>query len=166
MNKENPIRMAIDIQEAEKLQAAKESHLPIHVCCILDEYSDFNDPILHNIRDYCIIKNVLFTTRTYDSDKYSCDRYFIERLPALHIYMRKSYERTYYPNTRPLQHIDEVVEKYEKQLEYKKLKKTLWRKRIIAFIKWIRSLTHRKTRIEKYNEEQAADWESRNKKNH
>lgn len=163
MNNENPILTAISIKEKEYLEIAKGSHLPIHVCCVLDEYSDYNDVTLHMIRDYCAKKNVLFTTRRYDSDKYSCDRYFIERLPAFHIYMRKSYEKTYYPNTRPIQHIDEILERYTRQIENKRLRKQLWKKRVASFIKWLKSFTHRKTRMEKYNEEQAADWESKKK---
>lgn len=159
--------MAIDVQEAEKLQAAKGSHLPIHICCVLDEHSDFNCPVLHAIRDHCSKNSVLFTTRIYDSSKYNCDRDYIERLPALHIFMRRLYIKTYYPNTRPIQHIDDAIEVYTKQLEYKKKIKHIWAKRLASFIKWCRSLTHRKTRMEQYNEEHVtrvrptADWASR-----
>ena len=81
----NPIHAANFEKEKDRLDAAKGSHLPIHVTCVLDEYSDFNDSVLHQIRDHCRAHSVLFTTRIYDSDKYSCDRDFIERLPALHI---------------------------------------------------------------------------------
>ena len=155
---ENPIRLVMLAKEKEYLDAAKGSHIPVHVTCVLDEYSDFNNPILHGIRDHCNKKSVLFTSRLYDSDKYSCDRYFIERLPALHIYIKKAYIKTYYPNTRPLQHVDEAVELYLKRLESTKKRKGIWRKRFLSIVKWFKALGHNKTRLEKYQEEQAADW--------
>ena len=166
MNNDNPIRLAMDIQEATKLEAAKASNLPIHICCVLDEYSDFNDPVIHQIRDHCNKNNVLFTTRIYDSSKYNHDRDYIEWLPALHIYIKKIYQKTYYPNTRPIQHINEAIELYKKRIESKKLKKQIWRKRVTTFIEWIKRLLHRKTRMEQYAEDhtvhsKTTDWASR-----
>ena len=157
----NPIYAATIIKEKERLEAAKGSHIPVHITCVLDEYSDFNHAILHEIRDHCIKKSVLFTTRIYDSDKYSCDRDFIERLPALHVYIKRGYIKTYYPNTRPLQHVDEAVETYMKRIENTNKKKGLWRKIFTAIVKWFKNLTHRKTRMQKYQEEQTTDWERR-----
>jgi hypothetical protein len=158
----NPIRLEIDKKEAERLRQAAGSHLPIHICCILDEYQDYEDPVLHKIREHCINSDVLFTTRLYDSYKYTCDRDYIERLPALHIFVKQLYIKTYYPNTRPLQHIDETVEKYMRSLELKKARKNKWKKYFASLKKWILSLGHRKTRMEKYNEERALDWSKRN----
>ena len=157
----NPIYAASVAKEKERLDTAKGSHIPVHVTCVLDEYSDFNDSILHEIRDHCIKKSVLFTTRIYDSNKYSCDRDFIERLPALHVYIKRGYIKTYYPNTRPLQHVDEAVEMYMKRIENANKRKGQWRKRFSAIVKWFKNLTHRKTRMQKYQEEQMADWERR-----
>lgn len=154
----NPIRAVIDMKETVKLDVAKGYHIPVHIICVLDEYSDFDNHILHEIRDYCNKKSVLFTTRIYDSDKYSCDRDFIERLPAFHIYIKRAYSKTYYPNTRPLQHVDEAVELYMKRLDATKKRKGVLRKRFLTIVKWLKSLWHRKTRLEKYQEEQAADW--------
>ena len=157
----NPIHMLAAEKEKVYLEAAKGSHIPVHVTCVLDDYSDYSDPTIHSIRDHCKSKSVLFTTRIYDSDKYSCDRYFMERLPAFHIYIKKAYIKTYYPNTRPLQNVDEAVETYMKRLEAAKKKKLTWQKWIQSIKMWFKALGHRKTRLEKYQEEQAADWESR-----
>jgi hypothetical protein len=157
----NPIHAATFEKEKDRLDAAKGFHLPIHVTCVLDEYSDFNDSVLHQIRDHCKVNSVLFTTRIYDSDKYSCDRDFIERLPALHVYIKQGYIKTWYPNTRPLQHVDEVIETYMSRLEGVKKRKGIWRKRFGAIVKWFKNLTRRKTRMERYQEEKAADWEKR-----
>ena len=154
----NPIRLEIEKKEAERLRLAAGSHLPIHICCILDEYQDYEDPVLHKIREHCIKSDVLFTTRLYDSYKYTCDRDYIERLPALHIFVKQLYIKTYYPNTRPLQHVDEAVEKYMRSLEIKKARKNKWRKYFASLKKWFISLGHRKTRMEIYNEQKALDW--------
>lgn len=157
----NPIRLSIETEEAKKLENIRNKYtLPIHVCCILDEYSDFDDIVLHGVRDYCIKKNLLFTTRLYDSTKYNCDRDYIERLPAFHIFMNRLHMKTYYPNTRPLQHIDEILDLYLKRENAKQQKKHLWNKKIREFIEWLKSLVYRKTRMEKYNDEQI-DWSIR-----
>ena len=153
MNSKNPIRLAEEAKEAARLEAAKGSHLPIHVCCVLDSYEDFDNPVLHMVRDHCQILNVLFTTRLYDSDRYSCDRYYIERLPAFHIYMKKGYMKTYYTNTRPLQNIHDVLELYRRKEDATLKRKHLWRKRFLAVLNWFKRLGHRKTRMEKYQEE-------------
>lgn len=163
MNNENPIHVINTIKEAERLQAAKGFHLPIHICCVLDEYSDFNNPIIHGIRDHCIQNHVLFTTRIYDSSKYRCDCDYIERLPALHIFIKRAHIKTYYPDTRPIQHVDDAIKLYNTQIEKQKAKKQFWRKQFVAILSWFRSLTHRKTRMELYTEENSqvrhsVDW--------
>jgi len=161
----NPIRAIVDMKEAERLQVAKGSHLPVHICCVLDDYSDFNDPVLHEIRDHCAKNSVLFTTRLYDSYKYNCDRDYIERLPALHVFTRRLYMETYYPNTRPIQHVDDAIKAYATQLETRRLKKQYWRKQFTSLIQWFRSLLKKKTRMEVYAEEHPVkpmrDWSSR-----
>ena len=154
----NPIYVATIAKEKERLEAAKGSHLPIHVTCILDEHSDYNDPILHQIRDHCIKCSVLFTSRIYDSYKYSCDRDFIERLPAFHIYIKRAYIKTYYPNTRPLQHVNETIELYQNQLDATRIRKHTWVKWYISVKKWFKALGHRKTRMELHAEEQSVEW--------
>ena len=171
----NPIRIVVDKKEAERLEVAKGSHLPIHVCCVLDEYSDFNDPVLHEIRNHCAKNNVLFTTRLYDSNKYNCDRDYIERLPALHIFTRRLYMETFYPSTttnqrysgstRPIQHVDDAIKAYNSQLETRRLKKQYWRRQLTGLLEWFRSLLKKKTRMELYAEEYpikpTRDWSSR-----
>ena len=54
----------------------------------------------------------MFITREYDSRKFSNDRDVIQRLPAFHVHINKAYNRTFYPNTRPLDHINECIELY------------------------------------------------------
>ena len=100
--------------------------LPIVIRCILYDLSDFNDPDIHSIRNYCIEKNVLFLTRRYNSYKYSDDRNYILKLPAFHVIINNSYRETFYINTRPLQHIDEAIQKYNDIIEKKKKNKEAW----------------------------------------
>jgi hypothetical protein len=83
---------------------------------VVDDLSKISKDI-QDIRDYCHDLNIVFITREFDSAKYSDDRYRIERLPAFHIYVNKCYNKTFYPNTRPYQIIEEIVEKYIKRLE-------------------------------------------------
>ena len=152
----NPICAELEKQESIKLEKAKGCLLPIHICCVIDEYTDYNDPIIHSIRNHCVKNNVLFTARIYDSYKYNCDRDYIERLPAVHIFMKQLYQKTYYLNGRPLQNVDDIIKVYMKNIEAKEARKQIWKKRISIILKWIRSLTHRKTRMERYNE--SIEW--------
>lgn len=156
---ENPIHIELTKKETERLEKAKGHHLPIHICCVLDDHDDYTNPVVQAVRNYCIKKNVLFTSRLYDSSKYGCDREYIEQLPAFHIFMKQLYQKTYYTYGRPLQNVDDMIDLYTKTLEAKRLLKQKWRKRFIAIIKWFKTLGHRKTRMEKYNESKlATEW--------
>ena len=104
----NPLR--------ELMKKSEKIIHPITVRCVVDDLSKISKDI-QDIRDYCHDLNIVFITREFDSAKYSDDRYRIERLPAFHIYVNKCYNKTFYPNTRPYQIIEEIVEKYIKRLE-------------------------------------------------
>jgi len=104
----NPLR--------ELMKKSEKIIHPITVRCVVDDLSKISKDI-QDIRDYSHDLNILFITREYDSAKYSDDRYHIERLPAFHIYVKKSYKKTFYSNTRPYQIIEEIVENYVKQLK-------------------------------------------------
>jgi hypothetical protein len=104
----NPLR--------ELMKKSEKIIHPITVKCVVDDLSKISKDI-QDIRDYCHDLNIVFITREFDSAKYSDDRYRIERLPAFHIYVNKCYNKTFYPNTRPYQIIEEIVEKYIKRLE-------------------------------------------------
>lgn len=119
--------------------------LPITLCCVLDDLSDYNNPNIHAIRDYAISMKILFKSREYNSTKYSDDRHLITRLPAYHIYIKNSLFRTFYPNTRPYQHIQESIAEYNTILEQKNLRKTLFRRLFKGFL----MLFKRKTALEK-----------------
>lgn len=96
-----------------------KEHLPIKICCVLDNFDDYNDVMIRMIRDYCNEHRIQFITRLYSSYKYSDDRYFIRSLPAFHIYIKKSYSDTFYPNMNPFQHITDSLDTYSKRTRKK-----------------------------------------------
>lgn len=127
----------------------KPEPYPITVKCIVDCISEV-DPQLLPFREYAHSLNINFVTREYDSWKYSDDRHKIRKLPAFHIYIKKRYIDTFYPNTRPYQIIHDTVESY-KIKEQKRLNRRSWtsfytiaKARLVALFY--------KTAMEKYNE--------------
>ncbi len=128
---------------------------PITVKCIVDCLSD-TDPDIVTFRDYAHSLNINFLTREYDSRKYSEDRDYITRLPAFHIYVKKQYRETFYPNTRPYQIMQNAVEAY-KIKQHERLNRRTWvgyyREMKIRLV----ALFHRKTAMEKYQEEKAIE---------
>jgi hypothetical protein len=130
----------------------KKEPYPITVKCIVDCISD-KDPDLLPFREYAHSLNINFVTREYDSSRYSDDRDRITRLPAFHIYVKKTYKETFYPNTRPYQIMQDTVEAYKKQ----NIKKKTWTSFYTNLKTRLAALFHRKTAMEKYNESVQAD---------
>ena len=146
----NPV---IEKQELNK-QRSKLPEYPVRICCVVDELSEASRfTLLKEIKDYAHKSGAIYMTREYDSIKYSDDCNNISRLPALHIYIKGSYNRTFYPNTRPLQHIDEAVEICIKEENKKIERKKKWKNIYTSFINWIKNITHRETRMERYERE-------------
>ena len=133
---------------------------PITVKCVVDCLSDKNKEII-KIRDYAHGENVNFITREYNSSKYSEDRMVITRLPAFHIYVNSCYRTTFYVNTRPYQIIEETVTEYKDAQEKKRLRKS-WLVYLRALLK---KVFHRKTAMERYQEEIEFQKERRSLKN-
>jgi hypothetical protein len=123
---------------------------PITVKCVVDDLSD-KDKDVQKIRDYAQSLNIIFITREYNSSKYSDDRDFIRHLPAFHIYEKTRYKNTFYPNTRPYQIIQDTVNQY---LERKKNKRS-WGLFFQDCVQTLKKTFHRKTAMERYNEEKA-----------
>jgi hypothetical protein len=130
--------------------------LPIEVVCIVSDLATPAITDLQAIRTFCMTQKILFTTREYDSYKNRHDRDQIERLPAFHVFLRGRYEKTFYPNTRPIQHIDEIIQIHRAEEERKKKRATrgsLWKRMKIA----IKVFLHRQTRMERYQAEMARE---------
>ena len=95
-------------------------------------YIDYTDTYDEGIYAYCAEKGVHFTSRIFDSMQYSDDRNYIYRLPAMHIYVKKIYKTTIYPNEMPLDSIDHYIMKYS-NTEYKR--KNAWSSTLTTYKK-------------------------------
>lgn len=150
MNESNPI---INLQ-TEKRKYEPKTYYPVKVCCVVWDLSDSNgDTQIKMIKDHTHKSNAHFMTRVYDSSKYTDDRYQITRLPAFHVYIKGAYNRTFYSNTRPLQHVDECIELYIRRCETTNLRKKRWLMLYESFLAWIKRMRHTETRMERYERE-------------
>lgn len=86
---------------------------PVKIVCVVDEYSDTDNVIIEKIREHALKSGAVYQTRLFDSLRISDDRNNVRSLPAFHVYNRKAYIETFYPNTRPIQHINEAIERHK-----------------------------------------------------
>ena len=122
---------------------------PVHICCVVDNYADANScKIVRSIKEHTLTLGGLFSTRIYDSRRKSEDRNVITRLPAFHVYVERAYIRTFYTNTRPIQHVDESIEMYTTKMTVRERRKELWANQNLRAIDWIKRLFRRKTKRE------------------
>lgn len=155
MNHSNPV---LEIQASANKNNKSIIKYPVKIYCIVDDLSDASrDVLLRDIKSHAINSGIIFTTREYDSRKFSNDRDIIERLPAFHAYIKKSYNRTFYPNTRPLDHINECINICINHEELKARRKEKWKKMYESFKKWIYRLSHKETAMERYEKEHYKD---------
>jgi hypothetical protein len=151
MNQSNPL---VESQLSTNATKPLSIKYPVKIYCIVDDLSDASrDRLLRDIKTHTIHSGAIFITREYDSMKFSNDRDVIQRLPAFHAYINKSYNRTFYANTRPLQHINECIDIYLKGEELKAKRKERWRNLYMSFKNWIQKIRHRETAMERYERE-------------
>ena len=120
------LKMFNTLLHEKKPEEKEKEYISVKLYCVVEDLSDANDELIKSIRNYSLQKNVLFETRVYNSYKNANDRNFIRTLPAFHIYINNSYNRTFYPNTRPFQHINESIQIYLDKIERKKKKTEAW----------------------------------------
>lgn len=97
---------------------------------IFQQEIDTDDPILHELNKYCKLRNIVVKVRLFDPVKSEYDRRNITKLPAFHVYKKKQYYDTYYPDERSVQLIHLIYNKFELQeLEYL-AKKQIWDERL------------------------------------
>ena len=134
------------------------AYLPIRVAYVHAIGADTKDPFVPQMREFCQEHNVRFTTREYAPRKYSEDRDYVERLPALQMEEGKYHHKTFYPDTRPFQHVEEAVMRYQKrQLNKESSKTSTWKK----LQETVAGMFHRKTRMEQVEEEKRIAQEKR-----
>lgn len=148
----NPI---IHLAEERKASLAKKKiQYPVKVYCIVDDLSDASrDTLIKQIREHALQSKVIFSTRVYDSTKYSNDRDVITQLPAFHVHIRNVYNRTFYANTRPLDHINECVTLYLKGEEEKVQRRAKWLQFYERCKNFLFRLVHKETAMERHERE-------------
>jgi hypothetical protein len=124
---------------------------PITVKCVVSILSE-NIPDIVKIRNFAHSQNIIFTTREYNSIKFSDDCDHITRLPAFHIYVKNNYRNTFYLNTRPYQIIQDIVSEYEHAQLRKRLRRT-WHTFYTELKEYIKITFKKKTAMENYQEE-------------
>ena len=149
---DNPLAKIPELKE-------QPSKYPITVKCVVSSLSEKIPDIL-KIREFAQNMNINFTTREYNSKKYSDDRDYILVLPAFHIYMNNGYRNTFYLTTRPYQIIQEIVQEYEKAQERRRRRRT-WHTFYTELRAYLKAAFKRKTAMEKYQEEQEYQKEKR-----
>ena len=130
--------------------------LPVVVTYVMREQRDSMDAAVKDIRDLCNDWNLMFETRLYDSLKFRVDRDEVLRLPALHIAVNGRWSRTFYPNTRPLQHIEEVVNEYLRAIEKKAERKGRFGRRLRGLVARVKGWFHRETALQRNEREEKA----------
>jgi len=92
---------------------------PIYVVCVVEDLSNVNNSI-NSVKEICNDNKIHFNIREYDSRKYSSDRNNIIKLPAFHIYVKKSYNGTLYLDKPIAEHINVCVTQYLQKKNNKK----------------------------------------------
>lgn len=148
------------INRLQQIQAQKGApqgpkRIPIVITFVMKDHADAANA--KEVREFCNERGLIFESRLYDSWRYRHDRDEIQRLPALHVAVNGSWERTFYLNTRPLQHIQEVRDEYVARLEERQRRKrrlrTWFQERLARVRRWF----HRTTALEKAEADAAAD---------
>lgn len=156
MNNLNPVIQSIKNNKA--IKASKNIKYPIKVYCIVDDLSEASrNIVLREIKNHANNSGVIYTTREYDSYKFSNDRDVIQRLPAFHVYINNIYNRTFYSNTRPLDHINECIKIHLNNEEIKVKRKQRWQKLYESFKNWINKFRYRDTAMKHYEREKTVN---------
>ncbi len=118
------------LQKAAAARAAPPvppRRLPITITLVIRNMDHYNTAEFKQLREFCATQNIMWDTREYDSYRYRHDRDEISALPALHAHINGYHERTFYPNTRPIQHIQEVITVYHASVERARERQKRWR---------------------------------------
>ena len=99
-----------------KMATDEQTNIPIHIVYVSDHYSYYDEDIL----EFCAERGFRFTFRIFDSIEYSDDRQNIQKLPAMHLYIKKTYRTTLYKDHTLFETLDEYHKEYEKN-KYKRI---------------------------------------------
>ena len=123
------------IQPNQTMNAKKM--YPISVDYVFHNDYDPEDSTIQMIRKYCDMMQITFHIRTYDSLKFVEDKTLIEKLPAVHIYIKNVHTNIAYPECNSLYALHAIRDVYDAfDIEYMAYlsKKQIWNERL-GFLK-------------------------------
>jgi len=110
---------------------------PISVDYVFQNDYDPEDSSIQMIRKYCDMMQITFRVRTYDSLKFVEDKTLIEKLPAVHIYIKHVHANIVYPEDNSLYALHAIRDVYDTfDVEYMAYlsKQQIWNERL-GFLK-------------------------------
>ena len=102
---------------------------------------DYNpeDAMIQLIKKYCDMMNIKFCCRKYDSVKFTEDKTLVEKLPAVHVYIKNVHATITYPTDNTLDTLTVIRNVYDTfDIEYMAYlsKQQIWNERL-GFLKRI-----------------------------
>lgn len=137
------------VLEADSSSSPPPKRYPLCVAYIYRLPTNFQDSMLLEIRTLCLEKNIEFRIREFDSNKYQEDCDEIERLPALHLYERGAYMRTFYPVGRPIQIIQDAHANLVAEDWNSKKKRKQWKEWFHDILERIRAIGRKQSKLDK-----------------
>ena len=125
------------------LSITPSNTIPLHVVYVTADSSEYKG----DITTFCEKHGIRFTSRLFDSDKYSHDRYEIGRLPALHIYTEKILQMTVYMNESPVECIEACLHEYEEKERKRAERMKWWRNQLKKYTSFIKRMPKSETEI-------------------
>lgn len=108
----------------------------IKLVCVVEYNSQARSTLIQSIRSYADNSNIGYKTRIFNSVKYD-DCNLITKLPAFHIYINKLHYKTFYPDTDPLEIINETIDLYLKKQKEREQSRNAWKRFIRNILSWI-----------------------------
>lgn len=94
--------------------------MPFTVCFVYKEETDYA-----LLREFCEQRGIRYKSRYFDSYKYSNDREYISRLPAIHIIEDRGWQETVYPG---IDAITKIEKYYSDYIVYCKKRAVIWKR--------------------------------------
>jgi hypothetical protein len=113
--------------------------LPLKIIYVYDSDLDapFHDSIFKIIKKYCHEANILLTSRYYNTTKYHEDCEYILSLPAFHVYFKNQYIDTFFADSKPLEDLRKILDKWRAEQNEKEIRKEkrrqAWKKTLRIF---------------------------------